>query len=429
MTGCASRIGRWEKMSQIVVRLADICNLECKMCDFVRSSDTYGQKMNIRDFERIVQKLGNARIHGSKVDLIRLDGNREGLLYPELAEAVSIVKRADMKTFLVTNGVKMDEAMSESLIRAGLDSVNFSVSGITEGTYADFQGYKRPRMQLKQVEDNIRKFVEINKDVGGKAFISVSMLLRSTDESTLACEYRKAVLLYKRIGVNSVLIGSEYPKPEGRELMGSSGCLSIPIVGVDGRVFPCCGGVESIALGNLFTDSVEKIFEGDEIYYLCKGLRKIGGCRLPEDCRWCVYNGLPERKTDFFDMRDFSELPQYDKGWDDFVECLHIKDKKIYIIGANNLAQELMEICKKHKIRIEAIVDNDYLKWGMGEYETPVISPREVMKHQIYVNCIKNQKIGYEIMKKYEGDSYLYAMFLEHFCKVHPVFSYSYLLN
>lgn len=414
-------------MSQVVVRLADICNLECKMCDFVHSSDTYGQKMNIRDFERIVQKLGNARIHGSKVDLIRLDGNREGLLYPELAEAVRIVKRAGMKTFLVTNGVKMDEAMSENLIRAGLDSVNFSVSGITEETYADFQGYKRPRTQLKQVEDNIRKFVEINKDAGGRASVSVSMLLRSTDAHYLAREYRKAVLLYKSMGVNSVLIGSEYPKPEGRELTGSSGCLSIPVVGVDGKVFPCCGGAESIVLGNLFTDSVEKIFEGDEIYYLCKGLRQIDGCRLPENCRWCIYNGLPEKKTDCFDMRDFSELSQYDKGWDDFVESLHNKNKKIYIIGANNLAQELLEICKKLNICIEAVVDNDYLKWG--KYETPVISPKEVIKHQIYVNCIRNQKTGHEIMKKYEGDNYSYAMFLEHFCKVHPVFSYSYLLN
>ncbi len=60
--------------------------------------------------------------------------------------------------------------------------MDFSVLGITEEAYADFQGYKRPRAQLKQVEDNIRNFVKNNKGIGGKVSVNVSMPLKSTDE-------------------------------------------------------------------------------------------------------------------------------------------------------------------------------------------------------------------------------------------------------
>ena len=251
-------------MSQIVIRLADLCNLECRMCDFVHSSDTYGQKMELEDFKKIVQKLRGAYIHGRKIDLIRLDGNREGLLYPYIADAVQIVRAEGFRSYLVTNGVNMTAEIAERLISAGLNSVNFSVSGITEKTYSKFQGYNRPETQLQRVISNMKTFVEISK---GRTLVSVSMLL--DEEATLAEEYRKALLFYKNIGVNSVLISSEYPKKsplKKEEVVGSPNCLSIPLVGVNGQVFPCCGGSESISLGNLFSDRPEEIFEGKEIF-------------------------------------------------------------------------------------------------------------------------------------------------------------------
>lgn len=408
-------------MSQIVIRLADLCNLECKMCDFVHSSNTYGQKMNIEDFRKIVKKLKNAYIHGRKIDLIRLDGNREGLLYPNITEAVHIVKEEGFKAFLVTNGVNMTAEMADRLISSGLNSINFSVCGITEETYMKFQGYKRPAAQLSQVLDNIKRFVEINK---GRTFVSVSMLLN--DEENLGEEYRKAFLFYKNMGVNSVLLGSEYPKEKEKEVIGSPNCLAIPLVGVNGEVFPCCGGSESFSLGNIFSDNAEEIFDGNKMHSLYKGLKQRDHYRLPSECGECIYNGLPERKTEsFFFGEDFSDY--IDRGIPDFI-CSS-KGKKVYLVGANLLASECIEVCKEHHINVEAIIDNDYLKWGDIVQGVPVIGPKEALNSQIYINCIKNQSIGIEIMKKYEGKKYLYALFLECFRKQHPVFSYSYIFQ
>lgn len=414
-------------MSQVVIRLADICNLECNMCDFVHSSTTYGQKMKISDFKAIVRKLKNASIHGQKIDKIRLDGNREGLLYPDITEAVRIVREEGFEAFLVTNGVQMNETVAEGLIDAGLCSVNFSVSGITEKTYSDFQGYNRPRGQLQQVLCNIEKFIEINARRGGKVWTSVSMLMDSQTAFSLAKEYREAILMYKNMGVNSVLIGSKYPEPKMREAVGGPGCLSIPIVGVDGEVSPCCGGIESISLGNLFDDSVEDIFDGDKFYSLCKGLKRRDGCKLPEACKYCVYNGLPKRKTESFYMEGDLDLSKYNKS---LSECLGgAEEKKLYVIGANDLAKEFLSECRMKNVKVDAIIDNDYLKWGDYICETQIISPKEASNHQIYVNCIRNQSVGNEVMKRYEGDKYLYAMFLECIGSNYPVFSYSYILN
>lgn len=409
-------------MSQIVIRLADLCNLECRMCDFVHSSDTYGQKMDIEDFKKIVQKLKGASIHGRKIDLIRLDGNREGLLYPDIADAVRIVRKEGFRSFLVTNGVNMTAGMAERLISAGLNSVNFSVSGITEETYLKFQGYKRPAAQLQRVINNIKSFVEISR---GRTAVSVSMLL--DEEGGLAEEYRKAVFFYKSIGVGSVLISSEYPRKSAlgnEEAVGSPNCLSIPLVGVDGQVFPCCGGTESVSLGNLFSDSTDEIFEGRKMYSLYKGLRRQEGCRLPSECGKCVYNGLPKRKTEEFYFRGNEKFSLYNRGFSDFVHSS--EGKKIYLVGANELAGECIMECKKRQISVEAVIDNDYLRWGDTICEVPIISPREVLNFQVYINCIKNQKAGIEVMKRYEGDKYLYAFFLECFRSRHPVFSYSY---
>lgn len=410
-------------MSQIVIRLADLCNLECRMCDFVHSSDTYGQKMPIEDFKKIVQKLKGASIHGRKIDLIRLDGNREGLLYPDIADAVRIVRKEGFRSFLVTNGVNMTAGMAEGLISAGLNSVNFSVSGITEETYLKFQGYKRPAAQLQRVINNIKTFVEISR---GRTAVSVSMLL--DEEGGLAEEYRRAVLFYKNIGVGSVLISSEYPRKSAlgnEEAVGSPNCLSIPLVGVDGQVFPCCGGTESVSLGNLFSDSTDEIFEGRKMYSLYKGLRRQEGCRLPSECGKCVYNGLPKRKTEEFYFQGDEEFSLYNRGFSDF---LHSSEgKKIYLVGANELAGECVMECQKRQISIEAIIDNDYLRWGDTICGVPIISPKEVLNFQVYINCIRNQTAGIEVMKRYEGEKYLYALFLECFRGRHPVFSYSYI--
>lgn len=412
-------------MSQVVIRLADLCNLECRMCDFVHSSNTYGQMMNLEDFKTIVQKLKTASIHGRKIDLIRLDGNREGLLYPKIAEAVHIVKKEGFRSFLVTNGVSMTDKMAEDLISAGLNDINFSVSGITEETYSKFQGYRRPATQLQQVLNNIKTFVEISK---GRTTVSVSMLLG--DDICFAEEYRKAILFYKKIGVNSVLIGSEYPQKnslEGTEIVGSPNCLSIPLVGVDGEVFPCCGGSESISLGNLFSDDTNSIFSGNKIYSLCKGLKRSEGYRLPSECGECVYNGLPGRKTESFYLGDENgkiDFSCYYKGFFDFVQSS--KEKKVYVIGANSLADECIQECKRHHISVEGIIDNDYLKWEKQICGVPIIAPREAQNFQVYINCIKDQGVGIELMERYEGDKYLYAMFLEVFKSSHPIFSYSY---
>ena len=79
-------------LMQVVIRLADICNLKCRMCGFWDSDKSDASIMSLDDFSRLLDKLKETRIHGRLVDTLRLDGNREGLCYPYLAEAVKMSK-------------------------------------------------------------------------------------------------------------------------------------------------------------------------------------------------------------------------------------------------------------------------------------------------------------------------------------------------
>jgi len=129
---------------RVIVRLADTCNLKCRMCRVYKPSHALKEMMSIEILEKILIKLQRSRYHGRRIDEVRLDGNREGLCYPKLAEAVLLTKSYGFNAAIVTNGTLLNEELSQELLKAGLNRICFSVSGICSETYQRFQGYTMP---------------------------------------------------------------------------------------------------------------------------------------------------------------------------------------------------------------------------------------------------------------------------------------------
>jgi MoaA/NifB/PqqE/SkfB family radical SAM enzyme len=142
---------------QMNIRLVDNCNIRCKMCEFVKHIT--GAEMPIAQYEGILCQLKDVRLRGQAFDRIRLDGNREALLYGRLGEAVKIAKRMKFFVGIVTNGLLMSAERATEMLELGLDYVEFSVTGVDAEVYSEFQGYGKSaeaaKRQLDTVIENI----------------------------------------------------------------------------------------------------------------------------------------------------------------------------------------------------------------------------------------------------------------------------------
>jgi len=118
-------------LKKVYVEPTALCNLNCPAC--IRSSwtDEAGQ-MPIALFKRLVSELKTI----PTVETVAFWGFGEPLLHPDIIEMVSLAKSIGAKTELITNGLLLDQNMSEALVSAGLDTIVVSIDGTSPESYA-----------------------------------------------------------------------------------------------------------------------------------------------------------------------------------------------------------------------------------------------------------------------------------------------------
>lgn len=395
------------------------------MCDFVAKDKTYGSKMDLNLLKIILSKLKDIQYRGRKIDAIRLDGNREGLLYADIGKAVDMTSKAGFYPMLVTNGVLCNAEKSEELLKNGLRTINFSVSGITSKTYKRFQGYKRSEKQLDRVIENVCEFIRINNRLGSYCEVRISMLM-DKELSINADEYRRAINFWREMGVNSILIGNEYPEVIRKRAVGSLSCATVPVIDTDGTVYPCCGGSEHIKIGNILEDSASNVFNGIRVKELLSAIES--GTGLPVYCEECVYNGMPERKTNtfFIDFKTNSNLITMSSS-----KLRDISyEKDIYLFGISNLTQYAIQDLNEKRIAVSGVLDTNRKMHGGKMYSLPIYYPEEIDgQRSIILLC--NHKIteGLNLLSGIEADKFCYGFFLEEYSKRYPVFSNLYVFS
>lgn len=103
------------------VEVTDICNIHCKGC--------YRQKLvghkplaEIKEEVLFMKRWRN-------VDNISLAGG-EALIHPEIVEIVDFITRQGLKSFILTNGVRLTEDLLRDLKRAGLTGIGFHIDSL-----------------------------------------------------------------------------------------------------------------------------------------------------------------------------------------------------------------------------------------------------------------------------------------------------------
>jgi MoaA/NifB/PqqE/SkfB family radical SAM enzyme len=117
-------------LRKIYLEPTNLCNLNCSTCVRQDWRDPQGM-MEMEAYEGLIRQLPEL----PKVETLHFGGYGEPLLHPEIERMLRMAKEAGRKTELITNALLLDHSMAEKLVNARLDTLIFSVDGLSPETY------------------------------------------------------------------------------------------------------------------------------------------------------------------------------------------------------------------------------------------------------------------------------------------------------
>jgi sulfatase maturation enzyme AslB (radical SAM superfamily) len=268
---------------QIIIKQLDLelnggCNYSCPMCPQATGREkNFLKKLPFAVFEKV---LDDAMQYG--LDTVSLHGSGEPTLNADMPDFVAAVKARGVRCMSFTNGYRLDEKLSRRLIEAGIDVLRISAIGYDRQSYAHWMSMDA----LDRVRENVRRFVELNQQMGGTSQVHVHHLV------TDIAQKEKEIALYRKnwgefTGAMSEIwlmhnwAGSEIELGYHRDAMIAtramrrscgrpfSPLLQVRAGGLDGHtgaVVACCmvlGKDSQGVLGHLDTQSIAEVVRGN----------------------------------------------------------------------------------------------------------------------------------------------------------------------
>lgn len=272
------------------LEITNVCNLRCSFCP---GSKRPGKFLSPDEFAFLAEKL---RPH---TDYLYLHVMGEPLLHPNLDEILTICAKMNFRTVITTNGVLLKKCREMLLSHAAtLYKISVSLHSFeANDREVDFSAYL----------DGCIDFISA---AAKKNIISVLRLwnldgAHSTGENTRNAEILSRLHIAfpgewrevrggPKMADHCYLEWGErflWPSSEGEDYGEERFCMALrDQIGVlsDGTVIPCCLDSDgALALGNLFTQSLEEILQSERARRLVEGFSQR---RAVEDfCRRCEY--------------------------------------------------------------------------------------------------------------------------------------------
>lgn len=343
---------------QTAIDLTNRCNIRCIHCYFY---SPYVDKPNFEPVRRArqkgeelpddnyVQRLKNLnispdRLHSLMDEILKMGTRRfqlsggEPLMHQSFVECVARLKHAGSYCFLNTNGILLDKATSDELIKLSLDEMRITTlagtsevyvhthPGVSSRTFTHLKnillylseqksrlGSDTPKLTLAfivtaQNADNIVEIAKFADDVKAD-----SILYRPVDDiedqglSHVVPTEEQAASIQKQIGEAKAYLESKgishnisaFQKVFNTKLDTTDLYRSIPCyygwlsarISADGEVYPCCRCYDS--LGNIYEKTFPDIWHGEayrqfrgKAIQLPRQISSLHGC----DCFSCVHH-------------------------------------------------------------------------------------------------------------------------------------------
>jgi len=289
------------------VELTTRCPLRCRMCMRDSADHWATQDLSIHRFRQLAPYFKD-------VESVVLEGWGEPLLYPDLVEAIGLVKGAGARAGFVTSGWGLTRDYIEDLLKARVDFMGFSLSGATAETHnairvnSEFPGVvqamaglvkaKRDRHQelprlhivFLMVRDNIREvvpLVDLASEIGITEVVLINLI-----QVTSVWQDGQRVFMQGEEEYEALLSDADAKARATKIRLGrpSLSCRDVAVcdenplrnlyISVDGEVAPCVylnpptsspfrrifSGreyrVDKVGFGNLFEEDFAAIWDG-----------------------------------------------------------------------------------------------------------------------------------------------------------------------
>jgi MoaA/NifB/PqqE/SkfB family radical SAM enzyme len=145
------------KLDWIQVEVSSTCNANCTYCpSSIYRDQEAGQIMEMKTFQRLEPEF-------SKTHMIHLQGWGEPFLNPKFFEMVQISKSSGLRVGTTTNGMCLDSALVEQIVKSGIDTVGLSLAGANSQNDVIRKGTR-----LEKVLAVLGDFHRIKDEIGTK---------------------------------------------------------------------------------------------------------------------------------------------------------------------------------------------------------------------------------------------------------------------
>jgi radical SAM protein with 4Fe4S-binding SPASM domain len=263
--------------NRVLLELTSKCNSYCSMCP--RNSLTRGKiHMDVQLAKKVIQELGEVGLNG-----LWLYNIGESLLHPNFFEILEFCRQFPSlgTIWLSTNGGIVDEEMRHRLLEFPVDILNYSLNAMSE------EGFHKisPQLDFFKVRSNLRELVELKKRLKKKKpIIRVQMmempyLMHEIDQfkeeygpyvdvisvnkvevfsqNIESLSSQKSIVFNTNIGRCNRLEREDY-------MIFSNGTVSCCSTDFNGE----------LNIGNVKTQTVKEIFEGEEYQALISQYRE-----------------------------------------------------------------------------------------------------------------------------------------------------------
>lgn len=265
------------------IELASICNLKCPMCYTI--TEEFKEKVNTKLmdydlFTRLVDECAEGGVYS-----IRLSLRGESFLHKRIVDCIRYAKQKGIKEVsTLTNGLKLDEKIFETIMNGGLDWLTISFDGLGET-------YERIRKPAKfdRALEKIRNYKKI-KDAAGrvKPVIKVQSVYPAIADDPEAF-YKTFAPIVDMVSSNPLIDFLRNDEESKILYIDHFSCPQLYqrlVIGADGLVMLCANDEENLhVLGDVNKQSIFEIWHGGpmrrarDIHKAHRGVKELSACQ------------------------------------------------------------------------------------------------------------------------------------------------------
>lgn len=284
-----------KRFKKVYIETTNICNLSCNFCP---KTSRKMKMMSVDEFETIIQKVKQYTNH------VYFHIMGEPLLNENLPNFFEICKRENLHVNLTTNGTLIKKNSRMLLAAQSLRQINISLHS--------YEANEQEKELIDYLDDILDFITEVQNqtnilislrlwnmdttDLKGANTLNYHILKRIEEKFRLTDSIMEQLIEVKQLKISKQVYLNmaekfQWPDMNQQDIEHQVFCYGLRNqIGIlaDGTVVPCCLDSEgTIALGNLFSQSMEEILHSERAQAIYNGFthRKA----VEELCKHCDY--------------------------------------------------------------------------------------------------------------------------------------------